>query len=236
MPIRAVLFDWGGTLIRDDALSFASPSAAVAHYLRTTVGLPLQDEQFEQALQAALPEYRPGDTTTSPAIGTLIRHALALLGSPATEADILACSSLFFRQCTAGQQLFDDARALLSSLRYRGYRTGVVTNTIFPSSLLVAQMRALGVAGYLDTIVASADDGLAKPHPAPFLRALADLGVAPGEALFVGDSLVTDVAGATAAGMQPVLLSRRGGVEPDHCPTIQRLFGLNSILGEGPVG
>jgi putative hydrolase of the HAD superfamily len=49
--------------------------------------------------------------------------------------------------------------------------------------------------------VFSSEVGWRKPHPAIFERALDALGVAAGEALFVGDKLATDVAGAAALGM-----------------------------------
>jgi len=234
--IRAVLFDWGGTLIRDDALAFGAPSAAVARHLEARFGGAITEDRFENTFQAVLPEYRPGETVTSPAITTLITEALARLECEISAGAIAECASIFFDCCTADQDLFDDARALLASLRYRGYRTGIVTNTIFPSSLLRRQMQGLGVAGYLDAVVASADEGLAKPHPAPFLRALQDLGVDPAEALFVGDSIATDVAGAAAAGMCPVLLRRGGSAQPGGYAMVHRLSALNAVLGEGPAG
>jgi putative hydrolase of the HAD superfamily len=51
-------------------------------------------------------------------------------------------------------------------------------------------------------VVDSTVHGVAKPHPAIFTPALEALGVAAAHALYVGDTVHADVAGARAAGMQ----------------------------------
>jgi putative hydrolase of the HAD superfamily len=69
------------------------------------------------------------------------------------------------------------------------------------------------------------------------LKALELLRVDPHEALFVGDRAETDVAGARAAGMRAVLLERRGRArEAAGYLVIQRLSGLNDVLGDGMAG
>jgi putative hydrolase of the HAD superfamily len=129
---------------------------------------------------------------------------------------------------------YDDARAVLSSLRYRGYAVGVVTNSLFPGDYFGVRVNELGLSGYVDAFVTSADVGLAKPQPGPFLRVLDLLGVDAHEAIFVGDRADTDIAGARAAGMRAVLLERRGRArEASGYLVIERLGALNDILGEG---
>lgn len=234
MATRAVLFDWGGTLVRDDSLNLGVPAAAVSRFLARLPGTSITPEQFERAFEDVLPDYRPGETLTSPSLEQLLPLALERLGCTPDPASLECCGEVFFECCTYGQALFDDARALLASLRYRGYRTAIVTNTIFPAKLLRGQLGQLGVAGYIDAVVTSADEGFAKPHPAPFLRALDALGVQPHEALVVGDSPATDIAGARAAGIPAVLLARRGPRTQAET-VISRLSALNKLLGEGPV-
>lgn len=234
MTTRAVLFDWGGTLVRDDSLNLGAPAAAVSRFLGELPGPSVTAEQFERAFEAVLPAYSPGVTLTSPSLEQLLPLALERLGCSPTLAALERCAQLFFECCTTGQSLFDDARALLASLRYRGYGTAIVTNTIFPARLLRDQLRQLGVAGYIDAIVTSADEGFDKPHPAPFLRALDALGVKPHDALFVGDTPATDIAGARAAGIPAVVLARRGP-PPGAGTVVSRLSALNALLGEGPA-
>jgi putative hydrolase of the HAD superfamily len=58
------------------------------------------------------------------------------------------------------------------------------------------------IAERLDVALFSSEVGRRKPDPAIFERALEELGVVPERALFVGDTLATDVAGAQAVGMR----------------------------------
>jgi putative hydrolase of the HAD superfamily len=59
-------------------------------------------------------------------------------------------------------------------------------------------------------VVTSAEVGAPKPHPRVFERALAIAGVAPSEALHVGDKVDNDVEGAAAAGVRAILVQREG--------------------------
>jgi putative hydrolase of the HAD superfamily len=112
----------------------------------------------------------------------------------------------------------------------------VVTNAIFPSALFAPKVNEFGLAGYIDAFVSSADVGVAKPNPGPFLRALAELKVEAQDALFVGDMVATDIVGARAAGMRAVLLERTDRAKDrSGYLVIERLTALNDILGEGPA-
>ena len=236
MAIRAVLFDWGGTIVRDDSLVIGAPTAAVAAFARKRLELAVEDDAMERAFHAVLPDYRPGVTETAPHLSRLLGAAFTWLGLAVGAGDVEACARLFFRESTHGLAVYDDARALLASLRYRGYRMGVVTNAIFPASLFDPKVNELGLAGYFDAFVSSADVGLAKPNPSPYLKALSELGLDPQEALFVGDTAATDIAGARAAGMRAILIERTDRAR-DRAGflVIERLTALNDLLGEGTV-
>jgi len=236
VSIRGVLFDWDGTLVRGEPLAMANASESVAAYTRQDIAPKLTAGQFQRALEAVLPEYRPGTTETSPHINPLLDAAFACLGVTVSAGDIESCARLFFQEATRGVTVYDDARALLASLRYRGYRTAVVTNAIFPSALFEPRLKELGLAGYLDAVVSSADVGLAKPNPSLYFKALDALGLEPYEAIFVGDNVSTDIAGARAAGMPAVLIERIGRAhDGSGYLVIERLTALNDILGDGPV-
>lgn len=87
------------------------------------------------------------------------------------------------------------------------FRLAIVSDTGFASGR--AQDRLLEQDGLLSlfaTTVYSMDVGHAKPRPEPFRRALEVAGVAPGEAVHVGDIERTDVAGALGVGMRAIRL------------------------------
>lgn len=62
-----------------------------------------------------------------------------------------------------------------------------------------------------------------KPHKEVFEKALAISGYSAGEVLHIGDSVVSDVKGALAAGITPVLIDRKGKSECTQCRVIHRL-------------
>jgi putative hydrolase of the HAD superfamily len=236
MTIRAVLFDWGGTLVRDDTMVVTSPTAAVAHFARQTLHLALRDEVFDRAFQEVLPPARSGATRDASSIHALIAAAFQHLGWTIDQAHVAECAQLFFTEAIFAQDVFEDARALLPSLKYRGYRMAVVTNSLFPSALFTPWLGELGLAGYLDAVISSADVGLAKPDPEPYAAALRALGIDAHEALFVGDRVETDIAGARAAGLRAVLIDRTGRRrEGAGYLVINHLSGLNEFLGEGTI-
>jgi putative hydrolase of the HAD superfamily len=109
--------------------------------------------------------------------------------------------------------LLPGAREALRALGER-YRLAIVSDTGFASGR--AQDRLLeqdGVRQHFAATVYSMDVGWAKPRPEPFRAALQALGVAPHEALHVGDIERTDVAGALGVGMRAIRLDavREGG-------------------------
>jgi putative hydrolase of the HAD superfamily len=137
-----------------------------------------------------------------------------LPGADAMVEPLLA--SLHFRA-------FADALVALPGLREDGCRLVVVSNWDLS---LHEVLERVGLASLLDGILTSAEVGARKPDVAIFERALRMAGVPAVEALHVGDSVAEDVAGARAAGIEPVLVRRDGGAGPDGVRTIATLDAL----------
>ena len=87
-------------------------------------------------------------------------------------------------------------------MRKRGLKLGVITNGSVERQ--GAKLTTLGLDGVFDTVLISQREGLQKPDPLIFLRAVEQCGVTPEEAMFVGDHPEMDVAGASRAGLVPV--------------------------------
>lgn len=99
--------------------------------------------------------------------------------------------------------LYDDVLPGLLKLKER-----LVLGTITNGN---ADLEVVGMTQHFKVSLAAAHFGSAKPDPAIFLAACEALGVAPGEAVYVGDDLHLDVEGAQRAGLRAVWLNRRGG-------------------------
>jgi putative hydrolase of the HAD superfamily len=80
------------------------------------------------------------------------------------------------------------------------YRLGVVTNGI--DRVQRARLAASGLAPFFETIVTSQGCGFAKPDPRILHVALDAMGVAPRQALYVGDDATTDGGAAREAGVR----------------------------------
>src|SRR5262249_15420417 len=99
--------------------------------------------------------------------------------------------------------VYPDVLATLDALALRGFTLAVVSNW---DSHLPRLLEGLGLKDRFATLAVSAIEETGKPGSAIFHRACARAGVAPPEALHVGDSLAEDYEGARAAGLAAVLL------------------------------
>ncbi len=96
----------------------------------------------------------------------------------------------------------------LSTVRYLkgiGVSVGLVSNG--QAEFQRTKLRSSGLEKELETIVISGEVGIAKPDPKIFRIALEQLGAEPRETLFVGNNPWTDIAGATDAGMDTLLIT-----------------------------
>ncbi|WP_234554857.1 HAD family hydrolase [Thermus caliditerrae] len=98
------------------------------------------------------------------------------------------------------------AHATLEALRRRGYALAVVSNW---DATLPEILEVVGLRPYFQHLSVSALSGAAKPDPRLFHEALSALGVAPEEAVHVGDS-EADLLGARGAGVRPLLFDPSG--------------------------
>ncbi len=123
------------------------------------------------------------------------------------------------------------AKETLEALRERGYRLAVVSNW---DALLPEILEVVGLRDYFHHLAVSALSGVAKPDPRLFQEALRALGVAPGEALHVGDS-EADLLGAERSGVRPLLFDPLG----ENPKALSRLQGVLDYLHGGtgsPLG
>jgi putative hydrolase of the HAD superfamily len=83
-----------------------------------------------------------------------------------------------------------------------------------------------GLGELFDGVLTSAEAGARKPSPRIFEQALRLADADAGAAIHIGDSLEEDVAGALAAGIEPVLINRTGAVVREGVRTVESLVEL----------
>ncbi len=119
------------------------------------------------------------------------------------------------------------ASALLLGQLSRRYRLGVVSNFYGNLSAVCAET---GLSPSLAVMVDSACVGCVKPDPRIFQAALTGLNVRPEQAVFVGDSLPRDMAGAKGMGMPHIWLTpKTSGGEGPCCPGDRVIHALEEL-------
>ena len=217
-----VLFDAGDTLIAPRA-SFGAVYARVLD----TLGVRLPAADLEHGLRLCWSETNgalvPGSDRYALYPGgengywlRFVQGTLARTPNAPKDPGLAAAALEPLREAfrdPATWQVFDDVVPALGALRDAGARLAVVSNW---DSGLPALMERLGLADWFDAIVVSHLEGMEKPRPELFLRAVARLEGAPGGTLHVGDVPELDTAGATAAGIFSVLVDRRKRLTASH--------------------
>ncbi|HZP74208.1 MAG TPA: HAD family hydrolase [Gaiellaceae bacterium] len=119
-------------------------------------------------------------------------------------------------------ELYDDAISTLASLRLRGLKLGLLSNSARDLDAFV-EHHGLRV----DAVLTSRTHGKTKPHQGIFLRMLELLAVQADEAMMVGDTPDDDVEGALAVGMRAVLVDRDGRFpERESLPDLRAVAAL----------
>ena len=112
-----------------------------------------------------------------------------------------------------------EAPELCAEIRRLGLGQGIVSNWSEPLPHL---LDGLGLSQRVDFVLVSAIEGLEKPDPRLFERALERAGVEPHEAVHLGDHPERDYDAARSAGLEAVLLDRNGS-EPSGTDRVQSL-------------
>ena len=202
-PPRVFLLDALGTLV-----TFADPVPRLRAGLRERLGVEIGIPDARRAMCAEIAFYRAhhdeardraGLAGLRTRCGALVARELGRAGVADAVTEVLVAAIAFSAYPEGGE--------VLAALRARGARLAVVSNWDVSLHDVLAR---LALRPLLDAVLTSAEEGVAKPDPELFRRALARLGARPGEAVHVGDSPALDLAGARAAGVEGVLVDRSG--------------------------
>jgi len=118
----------------------------------------------------------------------------------------------------------------LAALRQRGLKLTIVSNA---NGKLRVLFERLALAGCVDCLLDSHDEGVEKPDPRFFEIALARSGARRESTIHVGDLYHVDVEGARAAGLRGVLLDEAGLYPDVDCPRVRSLDELVDQVSQG---
>lgn len=232
MRIRAVFFDVDFTLIHPGpTFGGKGYQTFCARY-----GIDVEPAAFALAVAsaAAVLDSSEDDRYTDELFVRYTRHIIEQMGGQGDQLD--ACAREIYREWAVCQhfELYDDAPAVLHGLAAEGIRIGLISNS---HRCLASFQSHFELQGLITAAVSSSNHGYMKPHPSIFEAALKLVGVLPGEAVMVGDTVPHDIEGALRAGMRAVLVHR--GVVPHPreaalaaagVPTVRSLTELPGIL------
>lgn len=221
-PVRAVLFDFSGTLFQTD--SYAARIRAVAQH---PVGEAEMDALLD-ALTAGLTD--PVVVAAQQARDVSAeahRHAFTTWYSSVPALAPLA-EALYEQLRTPRHWLpYADTHSTLQTLAAHGIPMGVVSDVGWDLRPTFAHH---GLDGHFAAWVHSYRYATEKPDPRLFRRACEELEVAPADTLMVGDHPAKD-GGAASAGLRSYVLPvAPGGTAPGSCrglDAVLRLVGMS---------
>jgi putative hydrolase of the HAD superfamily len=231
--VEAVIFDWGGTITPWHVVDLEEQwrvYARVAH--------PDRVEEVARAILAAEHEAWTVARTTGQS------SSLEAIFS-ATELEMhdaaLAAYHAFWEPHTYTDP---DVPDLFQTLRDRGIRVGVLSNTVWPRSYHEAIFARDGILDLIDGAVYTSEIDWTKPHREAFRAVLAAVDVSdPAQAVFVGDRLFDDIHGAQAVGMRAIFIphstiptSQLGHIEGTPDAVVERLSDVVTVIDKWRAG
>lgn len=188
MALRAVVFDYGMVLTGEP------DPEAYANMLRLT---GLSKDQFEPRYWADRPAYDEGKLTGLAFWQKFMRDA----AMPPDQQRAEELNRWDVRYWTTQNPTM---LAWQLAVKERGLLTAILSN--MGDSTWESVEREFEWIHSFDVLVWSFQLGIAKPDPAIYRHTIAELGVRPGEALFIDDKLA-NIEAAQALGMKTILFS-----------------------------
>ena len=233
MTIKAVVFDWGGTLTpwHDvDLLEIWRGYSSVYD--------PARADELAEKLHVGEQKRWSKQFDTNGEIGTgALEELFHEVGVDTTSQLHFQALESYFAQWDPHTYTDSDAEDLLEALRGRGIRTAVLSNTMWPRAHHESVLARDGVLHLFDYLLFTSETQTGKPHRSVFTDVLYNLDLQPNEAAFVGDRLFDDIQGAQSIGMRgiwiphttlPASQSTDLNVSPDA--TAQRLGEVLNIV------
>lgn len=204
---RMILFDYGGTLVRETPYDTLRGTEAVLRYA-TSMPDGLTAEKVAAMNDALFASLEPIRTDHHMELHEhmLMRFLYEYMGIKFSVSNTeLEC--ILFTNAAPGI-LMESVEALLDEIAAQGIRTGIISNIMFSEAALKIRLEMLLPCHRFEFIIASSEYMLRKPHPLLFELALRKAGIDACDVWFCGDRYDCDVQGASGAGITPIWLTK----------------------------
>ncbi len=191
--IRAVIFDLDNTLVDFMLMKQRAISAAIDAMI--DAGLTLRRSDVQQRIDAI---YKERGIEFQNVFDQLLYDVFKKVDYKILSAGIIA----YRRAREAALVPYPHVNLTLVALLRRGIKLGVISDA--PGREAWLRLTYLNFHHLFECVVTFEDTGERKPNPAPFLKALRELGVEPQEAIMVGDWAERDMVGAGQVGITTV--------------------------------
>jgi len=171
-------------------------------------GFNVEKEEFLKAYDQAYEKYRGVRYRELVEVTDVvwIADALKELGFEIRPDDtrLKTAVNVFFEDYLNALELSPCSRRFLNRLSGK-YKTGLISNFTY-APVIHAALEKLDLKRFLNVVLVSQDVGWRKPNQKIFQEGLRRLRVTGEEALYVGDSPLEDIGGASAASMKTVFV------------------------------
>ena len=211
--IRAVLFDYGGTLVRQERPWNETKAKAIRSGYNSlkSNGLKLPYVKYQELNGAIFQKYSQLEAKTERDIPDIVKYQdivdIIFPNRPKSWRVKVAAQANAAFWATVTQNLVprENAAESLARLKSMNLQLAVVSNHHNRESL-VGHLGSLRLSSYFSAVLASSQMRFRKPDPRIFERCLSLLKARGHEAIYVGDSPEYDSKGAKMAGMRSILV------------------------------
>jgi len=224
MAIKGILFDLYGTLIdieTDESLEEIYRS--IAHFL-TYHGIYLHRWEVRDRYYEIMKQQKEKRGEEYPEIdveaiwNSFLRQEG--IGAPLARRQLATILAQIYRGISRKLlQLYPDVKSVLNKLRPT-YRMALVSDA--QPCYALPEMKAVGLEGYFDPIIISADYGFRKPDARLIKKALDTMKLVPAEVICVGNDMYRDIYGGSQLGIKTIFIDSNQGakshenVTPDY--------------------
>jgi HAD superfamily hydrolase (TIGR01509 family) len=245
MPLKAVIFDYIGTLVNCRNYTMNSSKQKLCNAL-IAEGFDIDKEMFLIAYDLSHEKYRKVryEQLLEVTNAVWVAEALGNLGFEVTKGDsrIKAALNIFFQDFIDTLELRDGAKRLLHQTQKLG-KVALISNFTF-APVIYKSLRKIGISEFFNAVVVSQQIGWRKPSSNIFDFTLKCLEIQPKEAVYIGDSPNEDIKGAKQAGLKTVFMPsqfnslkdlKESKQEPDYIANdltllsqiLDKIFSLN---------